>query len=225
MFGGVFVSRIRANAHIGYSPLTFLPRPVLSPRKIPRQARATATFEAIVEAAARILEDAGLAGYTTNAIAARAGVSIGSLYQYFPDRDAITRSLIERQTAALISDARESLACDTGREGLQALIWTAVRHQLRRPALSRLLDFEEERLPLSEEVRAVGERLAEIVTHCLGRDDLVELSEPHHSAHDLLAIIKGMVDSAGKRREDDQECVSQRVERAVFGYLGAPPSK
>lgn len=52
------------------------------PRKRPRQARSVATFEAILEAAARILE------INTNAVAELAGVSIGSLYQYFPSKDA-----------------------------------------------------------------------------------------------------------------------------------------
>ncbi|MBR8500820.1 TetR/AcrR family transcriptional regulator, partial [Burkholderia cenocepacia] len=56
----------------------------LSPRKAPRQRRSVATVDAIVEAAARILERDGFDGYTTNAVAALAGVSIGSLYQYFP---------------------------------------------------------------------------------------------------------------------------------------------
>ena len=52
-----------------------------------------------MEAAARILEERGLEGYTTNAVAERAGFSIGSLYQYFPNKDAITIALIQRETA------------------------------------------------------------------------------------------------------------------------------
>jgi AcrR family transcriptional regulator len=66
-------------------------------RKRPRQARSRATFDAIVEAAARILVEAGPARLTTNRVAARAGVSIGSLYQYFPGRAAIVRALVERE--------------------------------------------------------------------------------------------------------------------------------
>src|SRR5690606_3069037 len=68
-------------------------------RKRPRQARARTTFGAIVEAAARILADEGPGALTTNRIALRAGVSIGSLYQYFPDRKAIVRALFERELA------------------------------------------------------------------------------------------------------------------------------
>lgn len=65
------------------------------PRKRPRQARSVATFEAILEAAARILESLGFAGFNTNAVAELAGVSIGSLYQYFPSKDALIVELID----------------------------------------------------------------------------------------------------------------------------------
>ena len=77
-------------------------------RKSPRQKRAAATFEAIVEAAAHILREKGARGLTTNAIAARAGASIGSLYQYFPDKQAIVRALVEREFRR-VEDARPAL--------------------------------------------------------------------------------------------------------------------
>ena len=64
-------------------------------RKEPRQARSHATVETIIQAGARILSDKRGAGFTTNKVADLAGVSIGSLYQYFPDKlslvDAIRR--------------------------------------------------------------------------------------------------------------------------------------
>lgn len=58
-------------------------------RKEPRQARSRATVEIIVRAGARVLGDRGWAGFTTNQVAEVAGVSIGSLYQYFPDKLAL----------------------------------------------------------------------------------------------------------------------------------------
>jgi hypothetical protein len=61
----------------------------LKPRKMPGQARSQETVSIILEASARILESGGLRGFNTNAIAAKAGVSIGSLYQYFPNKDSI----------------------------------------------------------------------------------------------------------------------------------------
>ena len=80
-------------------------------RRIPRQARAAGTVEAILEAPAQILEAGGLAALTTNAVAARAGVSIGTLYQYFDDKNAILLALARRETADTVSRlARDALA-------------------------------------------------------------------------------------------------------------------
>ncbi|MFQ5478667.1 MAG: TetR/AcrR family transcriptional regulator [Candidatus Binatia bacterium] len=66
------------------------------PRKTPRQERSRVTVEAILEAAAQVFESRGYAAGTTNHIAERAGVSIGSFYQYFPDKESVANVLIER---------------------------------------------------------------------------------------------------------------------------------
>jgi AcrR family transcriptional regulator len=68
-------------------------------RRNPKQARARATCEAILEAASQILERDGAAGFNTNAVAERAGVSIGTLYQYFPDKTAILLAAAQREAA------------------------------------------------------------------------------------------------------------------------------
>jgi AcrR family transcriptional regulator len=69
------------------------------PRKTPSQERSRQTVDAIIEAAAQVFERHGYAGGTTNRIAERAGVSIGSLYQYFPNKEAILAVLLERHVA------------------------------------------------------------------------------------------------------------------------------
>src|SRR5690242_12366046 len=68
----------------------------ISPRKAPRQARSQATVKAILDAAARVLVERGYAATTTNLVADRAGVSVGSLYQYFPNKDALIAALHDR---------------------------------------------------------------------------------------------------------------------------------
>jgi AcrR family transcriptional regulator len=65
-------------------------------RKKPRQQRSQATVDALLKATAQLLEERGYARLTTNHIARRAGVSIGSLYQYFPGKDALCHALAER---------------------------------------------------------------------------------------------------------------------------------
>jgi AcrR family transcriptional regulator len=82
----------------------------LSPRKRPRQDRAQATVDAVLGAAADLLASRGYAGTSTNAIAARAGVAIGSLYQYFPNKDAILLALFERHLEGIERIVVTSLA-------------------------------------------------------------------------------------------------------------------
>jgi len=74
----------------------------LKPRKEPTQDRSTATVEAILEAAIRILGRDGWARFTTTRVAARAGVSVGSLYQYFPNREAIVAAVVRNRTRRLL---------------------------------------------------------------------------------------------------------------------------
>jgi AcrR family transcriptional regulator len=81
----------------------------LRPRKAPRQARSRATVDAIVEACARLLRDGDYAAVTTNHIAARAGVSIGTLYEFFPTKEAIVAALTERRLATLVATVKDGV--------------------------------------------------------------------------------------------------------------------
>ncbi|HVY15563.1 MAG TPA: TetR/AcrR family transcriptional regulator [Rhodopila sp.] len=189
------------------------------PRKAPKQARSVETVRVIVEAAARVLEQHGMDGFSTNAVAERAGVSIGSLYQYFPRKEALIGALILRETSLLIEDAEAARAEPSGTAALSALIRACVAHQLRRPTLARLLDFEEAHLPFDVDTERVKERLRMILSEMLQRPDLPCLVEIHAAVRDVTAIIKGMVDTAGVYGETDQHALSLRVRRAVFGYL------
>ena len=191
----------------------------LDPRKTPAQTRSAATVAAVIEAAARILESHGLAGYTTNAVARRAGVSIGSLYQYFPGKDAITRALIVRETAALLAEIAAIDGRSTGRAGLERLIAVAVAHQLARPALARLLDLEERRLAIDAQARGVGNQVADAFRRCLAAPDMAATPPHPFAAEDLLAVVRGIVDAAGERGERDAAPLAGRVGRAVFGHL------
>ena len=71
--------------------------PVVKLRKTPSQARSAWTVDLILQAAAQVLEARGEDELTTKSVAERAGVSIGTLYQYFPNRDAILVALADRE--------------------------------------------------------------------------------------------------------------------------------
>lgn len=175
----------------------------------------------LVEAAARILEQHGPGGFTTNAVAGRAGVSIGSLYQYFPGKEALIGALIVRETGQLIADWERDATAPDGAQALTDMIGSAVAHQLKRPALARLLDVEEARLPFDRDTRRVSDRLRALLLEVLARPDLPHQPDPEVAAADVLAIIKGMIDAAGERGEGDQPLLVRRVRRAVDGYLNS----
>lgn len=211
---------MRASAHIW---LLALPEHTDSqrarPRKQPLQARAQKTVEAIIEATARILENHGHDGFTTNAVAERAGVSIGTLYQYFPNKEALLGALIARETALLVDDAELVVAEPSGLAALDLLIGAAVAHQLRRPALARLLDFEESRMPLDVDRQRVRGRFQAILADLLSRPDLPPQTDLATATADVAAIIQGILDAAGERGETAQDALMARVRRAVVGYL------
>ena len=187
-------------------------------RKHPVQQRARMTMEQIVEAAAQLIEKRGLAGYNTNAIAAGAGISIGSLYQYFPHKDAIMVALARRETAALRSDIAAARLDPGSREALIRLIDATVRHQIRRPVLARVIDLEEERLAKDGDDTVAG-ALRDAVESALRRPGMRRLADTVQAVHDLIAIITGMVDAAAMRGERDAPVLARRVRAAAFGYL------
>lgn len=189
------------------------------PRKRPRQARSVATFEAILEAAARILESLGFAGFNTNAVAELAGVSIGSLYQYFPSKDALIVELIRRERAKLsnhiVEVIQQSDAADL-KEKLKLIIDAAVKHQLSRPQLARTLEFASELIGKDVEESELQHELETMIS------DLFIHSGISHSqiaAQDVIALSKGMINAAGIAGESNLNDLQQRVEKAVFGYL------
>lgn len=192
----------------------------ISKRKQPRQARSSDLVAAILEAATQVLAEVGAERFTTARVAERAGVSIGSLYQYFPGKEALTAALVERETGALLAEVAAARQAPTGEAGLAAIVRAAVMHQMRRPVLARALDIEEQRLPLEEAVARVSAALAEAIRDLLGRMPWPAPADPDLTAADILAIVKGMVDAAGERGEREAEPLQGRVGRAVFGYLG-----
>jgi AcrR family transcriptional regulator len=120
-------------------------------RKQPLQARAQETVRAIVRAAAQVFATRGYAASTTNHIAERAGVSIGSLYEYFPNKDALLIALMEehlREAREILAAAAVDAASAPG--GLRGIVRQFVRAMVefhaRDRALHRVL-FEETPLP------------------------------------------------------------------------------
>ncbi|MEE4715473.1 TetR/AcrR family transcriptional regulator [Pseudomonas alliivorans] len=118
----------------------------VKPRKIPAQARSRATVDAIIQAATYILTKVGWDGLTTNAIAERAGVNIGSLYQFFPNKEAIIAELQRRHAADTRTDLLEVLhvlpAQPSLRDALTLIIEMIVAEHRVAPALHKAIHEE-----------------------------------------------------------------------------------
>lgn len=111
------------------------------PRKVPRQERSRATVERILEAGARVLIAYGYDGASTNRIARAAGVSPGSLYQYFTDKDAITAAVVNRlaeDVSANISTVFRSMTGRSPEEGTRVALTTLVNALAAQADLLRI---------------------------------------------------------------------------------------
>jgi len=80
-----------------------------TPRKEPAQERSRVTYDAIVAATARVLVKDGYDALTTNRVAREAGVSVGSLYQYFPGKEALVAAVMEQHAARMQAHIEERL--------------------------------------------------------------------------------------------------------------------
>jgi AcrR family transcriptional regulator len=130
-----------------------------SPRKLPRQERAQATVEAILRATAHILRTKGWDACNTNAVAKRAGVSIGSLYQYFPSKEALIAALAERHAQEglkiLVDAVADARTRDVGlgfEETVRHYISAMVTLHAHDPELHRVLVEQVPRLHGGQEV-------------------------------------------------------------------------
>src|SRR5277367_2426960 len=167
---------------------------MLKARKAPGQVRSQETVDVILEASARILESDGLRGFNTNAIAAKAGVSVGSLYQYFPNKDSIVLALIESFEKALHSTVVKAVQDGKGKglkSRLRLVAQALVRAHYYRPRLNRVLEIEEERLGSDADDSAFHANLMQLI-----RDHKKEIAIPASRVTErvFMAILRAVVD-------------------------------
>lgn len=194
---------------------------MIEPRKQPRQHRSRSKVEAILAAAADLCAGRGLEALTTNAVAARAGVSIGSLYQYFPGKEALVAALIRAERANLLQAVEGMVSSDDTQTVIQLadnLIGLTLAHHLERPALTHALGLARLHLPPDAEAAEFSARVT-VMTAARFRD--LNLPEPETAAQDVLAILRGLAQAASEVHETDHNALAARARRAVLGYLGA----
>jgi len=195
---------MRAFARILNSRSPMRRQPRTSPRKQPRQRRSQDTVDAILEAAARILVRHGYDGANTNRIAAAAGVSVGSLYQYFPNKESLVAALAARRAGRVGAILEARMAQVAG-----APLADAVREAIRAVIDAHAVEPELERVLIEQVPRVGGMRE-------------VDAAELH--AHDVvLAALRARRDEVAPRDLELAAFVITRSVRALaHGALTRP---
>ncbi len=203
-------------------------QPIVRMRKNPRQARATATIEAIIEAAAQVLQRDGEEGLTTAKVADRAGVSIGSIYQYFPNKEAILLALIRKERDAIGAEVARKIAeiePKNGEDVVRAVISTllvAFRPRRRRRKLVALMaslsvDRDNSGIELRERIGAL------IVAASRQYPDLAPRPLSDVSAYVLVRAVLGAIRAAVVENAKiiDQPEFETELCRLAIAYLRA----
>lgn len=171
-----------------------------TPRKRPRQARSKATVDTILAATARVLIRHGFDGLTTNAVAIAAGVSIGSLYQYFPNKEAMVAALIEHHVEQMSAATRQELArvatLPVG-EAVRAMIAMTIRNYSIEPELKRVLIEQVPRVGRMAKLVEMQQATFKIVVALLAaRRRELAVGDPETAAFVLFAAIEAIAQRA-----------------------------
>jgi AcrR family transcriptional regulator len=192
-------------------------------RKEPTQTRSRATVDAIVEAGARVLGDRGWAGFTTNAVAAVAGISIGSLYQYFPDKLCLVEAIRRRHFDEVLAVLRRAVAADLPLEqGADTLVQGMIDAHGINPELHRVLLDE---VPGLEGSRSAHD--AFLVDYQRRYKDFVVIHRRVGSgpSDDVLAqllsgMVEGVIHNSARKGTLDSPDLKQELVRMICSYLG-----
>jgi AcrR family transcriptional regulator len=182
--------------------------PTTSPRRRPRQARAQATVDAIIKATARVLIEEGYDRASTNRIAQAAGVSIGSLYQYFPSKEALVASLVENQQQKMTAVLEDCLAAQRP-EGLgeraDLLVRALIRAYRVDAALDHVLCQEVPKVGELQKVYGFEEKLAELCRTFLFSDTDVRSLNEERATFVIVNAVPGVIRAAV---QSDRDCAA-----------------
>jgi AcrR family transcriptional regulator len=186
--------------------------------------------EALLESAAQVFEAHGYAAGTTNRIAESAGVSIGTLYQYFPSKEALVVALLERHIEETQRQMREWVGHMVAerhslREAMEDYIAGMLDMHVQRPRLQHIL-LEETPLPehvhrlLLEAEHQLAKTMAGLLRTFgdLGRPDL------QHAAYVLIHTVEALTHRFAAHPEDkviNQEALQTELVVLLQRYLEA----
>jgi AcrR family transcriptional regulator len=189
----------------------------------PKQDRARNTVAVLLEAAARVLAERGWVGFNTNVVATRAGVSIGSLYEYFPNKqalvDAVAIEHLAKGEAMLEQSQADDRSSMTLEQFLHALVQGFIKIHRDDPELHRALSGT---VPLSPHVTARAQKLLEATVMRVEHHLSGVVRQPKIVATLLVettdaVVHRWVIDHDGKPLSD--RSLSMELERMLGAYL------
>jgi AcrR family transcriptional regulator len=197
----------------------------VSPRKTPKQSRALVTVDAILEAAARILVEVGYDKLNTNEVARRAGVSVGSLYQYFPNKQSLLAELHFRhatQTSAPIFEALRNSQGKPLRQVIKRIIQANVASHSEDPVLHKVISEESHKLPARPWQLQMDSEAAHLVKNFLleHREEL-RIENMELTIYLLTQIVETCIHSAVAMAPKALKngSLARELERMLYLYL------
>ena len=199
-----------------------------NPRKSASQERSRLTVDALLEATARILVKEGYDKASTNRIAEVAGVSIGSLYQYFPSKEALVAAVIDRHRQEISQVTLNALVKVAGRPiGVAAREFVSVAIEAHRvdPRLHGVLAEQIPRVGRLENIEAnLREGYALVRGYLEAHRDEIDVADLDLAAFVLVTVVEALTHAAVLRRPDILSGEKARqfvddVTRLVVGYL------
>jgi AcrR family transcriptional regulator len=176
--------------------------PPLNRRKLPRQGRSVATVNAIFEATIQVLSSDGLIRLNTTRVARRAGVSVGTLYQYFPNKQALLFAVLEHHLAMLadaIEKACDENLCATVETIAEAVVKAYLKARMAQSELSPALYLVAMELDARELIELAARRSEKAIEATLSTASDGRFADPHVIAQTMTAAIYGTVPAFCKR--------------------------
>jgi AcrR family transcriptional regulator len=199
-------------------------------RKLPKQARAQATVEAILTATAEVLVEVGYDRATTNAIARRAGVSIGSLYQYYPNKESLVTALCERhmtETMGLLVGEIAALRSQPLEQAVHALVVTLLRMHAMAPRLHRVFIEQMPRISGFERIAEVDRIIIRLIcAELAGREERLRPRNLELAVFILVHSVQAITHAAVLDRPDalvDAELADETTALVLRYLLADPP--
>lgn len=197
------------------------------PRKLPSQKRSQAMVEALLDATARVLRREGYDRTSTNRVATVAGVSIGSLYQYFPNKEALVAALVTRHNREMLRLLREAMT-EAARldleDALRELVRTTVDAHLVDPVLHRIFAEQVPRMGQLAEIAAFQREIFRLVRayleQCRNEISVTDLDAATALCVTTVeALTHTYIIEEIAAFGDDRDWFIDEVTRLIVGYL------